>query len=398
MCDRGPERKLFPSINRALAGFEKRRITSLYRRRNRTARRFSLLRRLLGLFRPWFFAVTAASALVLAAGPASATDADGDTVDDAFEQATEREVSCRATPAVFPDSVHVTSQSVDSPKNDWFRVNYEPGTFDVEYVRESEGGLAASGFELELRNIVEWQDTSGDSAIQWEEIVDRTTLGSSGFGEIPLTCSGNYDEDGGVVHTIGVRSNNNEIAVDLTIARRFYRMTPVRVLTPMEVQMDVRINRAVSNPDHRLGLEVRIETDHVVSYEAESWASRKGFAVDESEINVSAGGGDRLATVFFAWSNTAEVEEQSGRVSFDGPDLDSGGDGYDMVLGYPLGPSPAVVEHSASLGVVSAAYDSWFEPRQRIFNADLALFSASLAAVAAIIAGTMVVARRRRMK
>lgn len=364
------------------------------------ARRFSLFRRLLGLFRPWFFAVTAASALVLAAGPASAADADGDLVDDAFERATERAVSVRAIPAAYPLSMHLTSQSVDSPTNDWFRVDYEPGTFDVEYVRESEGGLVASGFELEFQNIVEWRDTSGDAAIQWSEILNRTSLGSSAFGGIPITHVQEEDEDGGVVHTIGIRSDSGEIAITLTIAQRFYRVSASRILTPMEIKMDVRINRPLLNSGARLGLEFRIEAERLPAYEAESWASRKGFAEGESAINVSTGSGDRMAAVFFAWSNVALTEGRSGRVSRVGPAGDYQKGVYDMVLGYPQSASPegAVVEHNATLGVVSAAYDSWFQPPPKVFNADIFLFAASLGAATAIVAGTMVVARRRRVK
>jgi hypothetical protein len=346
----------------------------------------------------WLFAFTAASALVLASGAASAGDGDGDLIDDGLESATARTVEVRSTPLAFPTWMRLTSQSVGSPTNDWFRVEFESGEFDVEYVRESEGGLVQSSFRLEVKSIVEWMDANGDSAVQWAEVLNSTELGGSAFGGIPITHNASENADGGIVHTIGIRSNGNEVSLTLTIAQRFYRVAPDRILTPMELKVDAAVVKPLGNPGARVGLGLWIRTDHDLSLEARSWADLNGFSTDESAVNVTAGTGAREAAVFFSWTKQATVSNRTGNVSVEGPSLGFESDGYDMILGYPAGDNPgvAIVDHEAGFGVVSAAYGSVLHPPPGPLNADALLFGASLAGVAALVIGTMVAARRRR--
>lgn len=361
------------------------------------ARRFSLFRR---RFRSWFFAVTAASALVIAAGPAAATDVDQDRIDDALELVAERNVVYRGTPNIAPVSMRVSSQSVGSPTQDWFRVQYEAGEFGVEYVRESSMGLVTSFFTLELRNLVEWSDENADGILQDSEILSTRTLGSSAFGGKPIEHWGNASEDGGVVHTIQITSAANDVILVLTIAKRFYRISAKHTLTPMEMKIDVTIDHVLAYPGARLGLGVRLETDFDVAYESRSWADANGFSQDESAVNVTAGRDPDLAAVFFSWANNATVDGVSGRVTVMGPAQDFESSAYDMVLAYPPGTNPnrVLVHHDPSLGVVSAAYGSILNPPPPPLVPNALLYAASLAGVGAIVAGTMFFANRRRRK
>jgi len=384
---------------RALPGFEERRITSLYGPPNRFARGLSLFRgRPRGRFGRWFFAFTAASALVLASGHGAASDDDLDGIDDALELATARIVEVRNTPAASPTYLRVSSNSVGSPTNDWFQLDYEEGRFDVEYVRGSEGSLARSSFRLGLKAVVEWRDTNGNGSIERSEILETAALGPDAFGAIPIEHTWAENADGGAVHTIGISSNLNELSMVLTVAQRFYRISPERILTPMEIKIDMSVNWTLRNLGARVGIELWLETDYAPEYEEESWADRNNFSTDESAVNITSGSGADRAAVFFSWSKTATVGGRSGSVSIAGLDVAFESDAYDLILAYPQGESPtaAEVQHGAGFGVVSAAYGSVLDPPPPPLSADALLFATSVAGVAALVAATMVAAKRRR--
>lgn len=357
-------------------------------------------------FRPrvrrWFFAFTAASALVLAAGHAAAGDEDGDRIDDAFELATQRIVEYdpgRGIPASGP-AMQLRSYSVGAPTNDRFTVQYRPGEFEVEYVRGSGERLVAISYRMEFHAVVEWRDSNFDGSISRDEVLEWTDLGSDAFGSIPIVHEQNVNADGGVVHSVWIRSNQNEILLTLTIAERFYRVSADRILTPMEIQLDTAINRPLVNFGARLGLELWVDTDDTVVFEEDSWSTRNGFSHGESALNVSAGDEGREASMFFAWADHATVDNRSKYVSHEGPELQVESDEHALLLGYPLGdPSwSASVKHTSSLGVVSAAYESQLHPPPPPLDPDPILFGVSLGAVAGVVALTMGLARRRRVK
>lgn len=345
-------------------------------------------------FRRWFFALTAASALVIAAGGAQGTDADGDEIPDEFEAATERNVAVATYPHVAPYGVSITSQSVGAPVDDKFRLRYEAGGFDVDYLPDAASGRVASSFNLEVGAVVEWIDGIPMGVVDDGEVTRVLPLGSDQFGAIPVVWKNWSDVDGGSVDEFTIRSTNAEITLVLVIAQRFYRVSGDKVLTPMEAKLEIHLNHSMTNTNARAGLELFVETDDDMAFGNVPWDVVQQYSVDESWINVT-GGGDTPATVFFSWSNEATVDGAAGAVQKTPPEGSSGS--YRMLVLYPQSPTarPAVV-HVASLGVVSAAFADLIRPAT--LPGDAVVFGASLVGVAAVVGGTMVLAKRSRRK
>lgn len=361
------------------------------------------LRFLLRRIRPWLFALTAASAVVIASNAVAFTDADQDGVDDFVEAKAERTIDYHGTPAVQPDKMWLSSVSTASPVQDWFRVSYQAGQFTVVYLRESPNGLVTSSFDLELDGLVEWRDLDDDGAYDPSSEYLRTiSLGSTAFGDSSVSHWTVMSADGGEIHSMRIRSADNEVTLELMIAQRFLRLSADRVLTPMEMKLNLTIDHAVPSADVGVALALDIDTDYPAVYESRSWGATHNFSSDESWISVTRGFGEDAATVFMSWANNATVDGATRRVSRWGPSPDSGSGSYDFYLVYPAGTdanaSRIVVEHDPTLGVVSAAFGSVLQPpiEPRDFQGDPILYAGSVAAIAAFVATTMILAKRRR--
>ncbi|MGQ0797560.1 MAG: hypothetical protein ACT4OI_06850 [Methanobacteriota archaeon] len=340
----------------------------------------------------------------MASSAAAFTDADQDGVDDLVEAKAERTIDYHGTPTVQPITMRLSSASVASPLQDWFRVGYEAGEFTVVYLRESPNGLVTSSFDLQLKNLVEWRDLDGDGAYEpgSNESVRVLPLGDTAFGGSSVSHWTNGSADGGEIHSMRIRSSDNEVTLELMIAQRFLRLAPDRVLTPMEMKLNVTIDHPIPSADLGIALALDIDTDYPAVYESRSWGATHNFASDESWINVTRGSGEGASTVFMSWANNATVDGATRRVARWGPTTDSGSGSYDFFLAYPAGTdanaSRIIVEHDPTLGVVSAAYGSVLQPfvEPRDLQGDPVLYAGSAAAIAALVATTMVLAKRRR--
>lgn len=342
-------------------------------------------------FRRWFFALTAASALVLASGLAQAAgDADGDGVPDEVEAATERNVAV-AVPATSPHSLSISSQSIGAETDDRFHLSYEAGTFEVEYFPDAATSQAASAYSLEFSSLVDWIDVDGDSQVAPSEIVVLRPLGKDRFGEVPIISVDEPSEDGGVINRFTIQSNFGEITFALTIARRFLRIPGEKILTPMEAKLDVLLAPGEVRVGALIGFQLRVRAQGAMNFGDVPWDVRHAFSTDESWISVT--GVASNATVFFSWANATEVDGFSGEAIATPPAPDA--DNYTMYMFYPVrGSFPPLIQHTASLGVVSLAFLEALRPEAIL--GDPMLFALSIAAVAALVAVSMYVARRRR--
>lgn len=359
---------------------------------------------------PWALTVSTAFVLVLASSIAGAdgSDADGDGVPDTIEQATQRNV--------YPDFTHgnprsfsISSWSVGAPADDFFRVDYEAGRFALKYVRNAESGVVTNEYSVEFVSLIEWLDANGDDRLQTDEIVGYVPLNDGVFENSTVSHAFVTSADGGRVDTFTVRTADSSVVLVVTIAQRFMRLSADRVLTPMEVELDLRLNHTFLNPSEfpgaRLGLDLHVRTEGSMSYAPKSWDEDHGFSRDESWVEITKGGTGG-SSAFFSWSDLAKVDGVSGPVQVTTVDVTEPGSSekeYDLYFAYPAGQNPARVSvvHDPTLGVVSRAYEETVNAIVHFVppvQPDLFLYGLSLVAVALLVGATVFVARRRRQK
>src|SRR5256885_2037847 len=319
-------------------------------------------------------------------------DSDGDGVPDSVEAATQRTVVA----ATAGDTFTIVSRLASAPYQDQFEVSYAAGTFVVTYDR-ARG--SASSYQLELRNLVEWVDANRNNRIDPGETVGvGTTLGTSAFANAPVTKTQVDSADGGHVTELSIHSTTANMTLNVTVAERFMRLSSTRVLTPMEVKLDLTVDRATLAPGSSLGLDVRINTTKRIEFNNQSWDDVNEFAQGEAGLNVTGGPTTSPATVFFSWSKSAIADGRELPVTYTNISTVSP-NSYELYLAYPISGSGSRVKlvHDPVLGVDSAAYEG-VVARTPELQGDLVLYAASLAAAVFLIALTLIVADRRRKK
>jgi len=338
------------------------------------------------------FAASASLALVLASSVAVAQsgDSDRDGVPDDIENATQRNVVAVAA----GDEFNISSRLASAPYEDQFEVFYKAGNFSVIYER---AGGGESSYNLEFRNLIEWVDMNGNRSIEPSEIVNVTPLGAAAFGGVPVTKMRMDNADGGVVNVFLVRSRSGDVRLNVTVAERFMRVGS-RVLTPMEVKLDLTVNRVFVATNANLGLDLGIDTGDRWAYADRSWDDLNGFAPDDAAISVTGRSANSPARMFFSWSKSAFADGRQIPVTFSSA-ADGNPNRSELYLAYPMGASQPSVKlvHDPVLGVDSAAYEGIIS-RQPPLQGDALVYGVSLAAMAVLIAGTIVFANRRRKK
>ena len=320
------------------------------------------------------------------------SDSDGDGIPDSVEAATQRNVVA----ASVGDEFSIVSRLASAPFSDQFQVSYEAGTFFVSYQRARGSD---SSYQLELRNLVEWVDRNGNNRIDPGETIGvGTTLGTTAFANAPVTKTQLESADGGLVTELSIRSTTVNMTLNVTVAERFIRLSNHRVLTPMEVKLDLTVDGVTVSPGASLGLDVRINTTKSLEYGNRSWDDVNEFADGEAGINVTGGPEASPATVFFSWSKSAIADGLEIPVSYS--NFSTGvPNSYELYLAYSLtkARSPVRLVHDPVLGVDSAAYKG-VVTRPPELQGDLVLYAGSLAAAVILVALTVIVADRRRKK
>src|SRR5207245_3591388 len=103
---------------------------------------------------------------------------------------------------------------------------------------------------------------------------------------------------------LSIRSTTVNMTLNVTVAERFIRLSNHRVLTPMEVKLDLTVDGVTVSPGASLGLDVRINTTKSLEYGNRSWDDVNEFADGEAGINVTGGLEASPETVFFSWSES----------------------------------------------------------------------------------------------
>lgn len=316
--------------------------------------------------------------------------------------AVHRNVVWFGVPQASPRSFHIESTSVGAPVQDEFQITYADGNFTLVYQRVA-GGPITTQYTMTVWGLVEWNDTTGGAQIDENTTaIAYAALGPGAFGRFPVQHNATSLPDGVQVDSFRIQSNKGDLALNLTIADGFVQLPSGQNLTPMEAKLTLEVNHTMVRPDTRLSLQLSISTEQRVALENQSWDDQNDFSTDDRALNVTNDAGTNASSAFFAWSNTAAVNGVRGTVVPSGPFENDTAGVHDLYLTYPQ-QVPGVLQlhivHDPTIGVVSAAYLSSLHPGPGPalpFQGDALVYGVSLAGIAAVVAGTAFLVRRRR--
>lgn len=343
------------------------------------------------------------SAAAAVGAPATAASGRAMLPQGAAEQVN-RSVEWNLFPDASPAALWLVSTSVNAPTPDEFKITYNHGSFSLAYERTA-GGPVTSQFTVTVAGVYEWIPT-GDGHFSDGTVVAYTPMGAPAFGRVPIVHFESTAPNGILVHSFVIASNAGDLTMNLTISQGFTTLPSGSTLTPMEAELTFELTHLMNRTDTRLSLQLSLTTTtpgQSFSFANRSWDEEHQFAPDESSVNVTNDSLHPASSAWFAWSDRAQVNGQQVQVDATGPEINDTTGGYDLYLSYPRvlsGSNPDQVDivHDPSLGVVSAAYQS-------IVNApgstppiqpDVVLYVGTVGAMVALVAGTVLFARRQR--
>jgi hypothetical protein len=313
-----------------------------------------------------------------------------------------RNVTWYGLPISAPRSLHIESSSVGAPAPDEYQIAYADGNFTLVYQRVA-GGPISNQFTLSVRGLLEWNGLLEDGHPE-DGAMAYTPLGAGAFGRMPITHMSRMAAGGVHVDTFRIQSNQGELAINLTIADGFNVLSPGQTLTPMEAKLTFEINHTMAHSGSNLGLHISLSTNQRLVLDNRSWDDLNEFSSGDRAVNVTNDAGATSSSTFFAWSNLAYVDNHEESVGASDPIRNETTGEYDLYLSYPqttLSTTQLHIVHDPAMGVVSAAYASQIHPAPGSplpFQGDVVVYAASLAGIAALIAGTAILVRRRRQK
>lgn len=307
-------------------------------------------------------------------------------------------------PSTSPAAFRIDSASINAPVNDDFQITYNHGSFSLDYERVA-GGPVTSQFTVTVAGLVEWMP-SGDGAFSDGTVVAYTPMGAPAFGKLPVVHSQVTMPGGIVVHSFQIPSNSGELTMNLTISEGFVTLPSGSTLTPMEADLTFELNHLMNRTDSRLSIQLSLTTSTAgqqFNFANQSWDDEHQFSQDQRAVNVTNNSEAPASSAWFAWSSHADVNGQSATVDATGPEYNDTTGGYDLYLSYPrttsmMNPNEMSIVHDPSLGVVSAAYESIISapPNPSGIQPDIPLYLGTVAAMVALVGGTILVARRQR--
>ncbi len=335
------------------------------------------------------FALLATGAFTLASFAALADDSDGDGIPDAVEAATARNLNALGVPEGRFRIQSLSVGAAPDAADDEFSVVFERAKFVVEY-RPRAGAENRIEYEMTLKRLVEFIDDGGDigggDIVQEWDLTDEYWVVST----INTTTVDSGRQFRFTTFPVPDVPTSRNITLTVTASSRFIR-TGSMLVSPMEVKVDVSIrgwDYNASNSELALKVEVATEAE-MTELEAQSHDESRGWASDESQLNVSG----ELGSIFFSWSNTATVDGQATVVRSTG--LAPITEGSEFFLIYGRG---QVIDHDPKMGVESAAFWALVnranQPPSLSWNP--VLYALGVAAIAGLVAATVVLSRRRR--
>lgn len=338
---------------------------------------------------PWTFRLFAVigAALFFASSLAVATDSDGDGIADDVEAYTARNMVAHET----GDSFFIRSRSVGAAQDDVFEVSYARGEFAVSYAPRASApeSVWSVWYHLEFRRLVEYtRDENGELREISGTERDLTTEPAKVTIQNTTTLDGERQTRFKVEFL--PTTAPGLLTVTVGASERFAKVDG-GLVTPAEAKVDIEIRGwPFSQGATNLGVDVEMYTDVAVvpRVEDRSLDEDRGWASAEEQVNVTR---DRN-TAFFSWADTALVDGLSRPVQT--TPLETSGEGYEFALVYDRG---AVIVHDPKMGVESTAlWSIWYEERPGVLRADPAMYVVGLAAIASVVAASVLIRRRRR--
>lgn len=315
---------------------------------------------------------------------------------------TRRNVTWYGIPITTPRSLHIESQSIGAVTPDEFQITYADGNFTLVYQRVA-GGPITSQYTLSVKGLLEWNESQAEGWPQ-DGAVAYTDLGAGAFGRFPIQHTAWAGPNGVQLDSFLVASNKGDLTLNLTIADGFVSLPSKQILTPMEAKLSLEINHTMTVPGTRLALHIGLTTTQKITLQNQSWDDVNEFSSDDRAVNVTNQGDAASSSAFFAWSNNATVNNEVGRVVPSGPAQNGTQGDYDLYLSYPKPSSGSLqlsIVHDPTIGVVSEAYLNSLRPTPESplpFRSDALVYAISLAAIAAVVAATALLVRRRDRK
>ncbi|TLZ55248.1 MAG: hypothetical protein E6K17_06190 [Methanobacteriota archaeon] len=323
------------------------------------------------------FALLAAATLLVSPMLAMASgDSDGDGIPDDLEAATARNVFVQGSSSGFV----IRSRSIGASPEDAFAIAFSDGNFTVQYFPISSGQATVS-YQLAFRRILEVYLENGE----WKE-ENRTELSwnyaSARQSEVRTT-------DGETEVLYSVTSASRTVTVTVGSTNRFARVGGNRLLSPMEVTVDVLIRGwNYTRANSQLALQVEINGTGVPRVDETSDDETAGWAMNESSVKVSS----LQDSLFFAWDRMATVDGVPTPV--DTTPLEPSPDGVGMSFVYGRG---NVIVHDPKIGAVSNAFWSiWSRPTTTAPAFDATIYVLGIAVAAGLVGVTVFLRRRRR--
>ena len=359
-------------------------------------------------FVPTFASAGIATLLLLAAAVGvQAAVASGHSVStNSMQDQARRNVVWIDYPSNSPAAFRIDSASFNAPVNDDFQITYNHGSFSLDYERVA-GGPVTSEFTVTVAGLVEWVP-SGDGSFSDGTVIAYTSMGAPAFGKLPVVHSQVTMPGGIVVHSFVVQSNDQELTMNLTISEGFVTLPSGSTLTPMEAELTFSLNHLMNRTGTQLSLQLSLTTSATgqqFNLANQSWDDEHQFSQDERAVNVTNNAETPASSVWFAWSNHADVNGQPATVGVTGPEYNDTTGGYDLYLSYPrtaggANPEEMSIVHDPTLGVVSSAYESIVTapPNTSGIQPDIPLYAGTVAAMAVLVTGSILLARRQRRK
>lgn len=325
------------------------------------------------------FALLAAAALLVSPILAAASgDSDGDGIPDDLEASTARNVLVHESTTGFS----IRSRSIGAVPEDAFAIVFSEGKFTVEYFPVSSAPATVS-YRLEFRRILELYLDNGE----WKE-ENRSDLS---WDSSRVRASEVRTTDGENEVLYSVTSASGIVTITVGSTSRFARVGGDRLLSPMEVTVDVQITGYnYSRADSRLALQVEVNSTGVPRVDDTSEDETAGWATNEASVKVSSG----QDSLFFAWDRKATVDGASSPIDVTPLERSSGG--LEMSFVYGRG---NVIVHDPKIGAVSNAFWSiWSHPRTTTPAFDAPLYVLGIAVAAGLIGVTVFLRRRRRVE
>jgi len=338
---------------------------------------------------PWAFRTFAVvgAALFVASSLAVASDSDSDGIPDDVESYTARNMVAHEA----GDGFFLRSRSVGAAQDDVFEVSYSGGEFSVSYAPRSPGPETV-WYRIEFRRLQEYAPEDGGGL---KETGTRLDLPRD---NVTVTMSNVTTLDGEpqVRFTVAYTTNPPGLFTVTVAASERFAKVDGGLVSPVEAKVDVEVRGwSWSSEATYLGVEVDVYTDGaaVPVVDDRSGDEVHGWASGERQVNVTHDGN----TAFFSWADTALVDGVS-RPVLSTP-LELSGEGYDLTLLYerPAGAVASTILHDPKMGVESSAlWSVWNQERPVVLSPDLALYAVGVTAIAALVAATVLLRRRRR--